>query len=271
MVAVTSDTAEAVRSVRGWYHTIDLGGGVVTPGWFDLRPMLDRIPWPDVAGKRCLDVGTYDGQLAFELERRGAGEVVATDIASHADWDILPRHAWKDAAIQEGLMGEKGRGFTVAAEALGSRVQRRFINVYDLSPDTIGTFDVVVCGTLLLHLRDPLRALAAIRSVCTGEFLSIEEIDFDLTVRHRREPLLRLRGDLGQWTLPNAAAHRKMLTVAGFDITRATRPFPRPFGTGHPPVSRSVGRRLRWRLLGGVGVPMSAALTRVADLSGPAA
>ena len=21
-----------------WYHTIDLGDGLVTPGWFDLRP-----------------------------------------------------------------------------------------------------------------------------------------------------------------------------------------------------------------------------------------
>lgn len=266
---MTTDTADAVRSVRGWYHTLDLGHGVVTPGWFDLRPVMNRIPWPDVTGKRCLDVGTYDGEFAFELERRGAREVVATDIASHADWDLLPRQAWQVAATQESMMGEKGRGFAVAAEALGSQVQRKFINIYDLSPNTVGTFDVVVCGTLLLHLRDPLRALAAIRSVCAGQFLSIEEIDIDLTLRHRRTPVLRLRGEQGQWFVPNAAGHRHMLHTAGFDITETTRPFARPYGAGHPPVRRTARGRVRAALLGGVGVPMSAALTTVADLGPP--
>ena len=38
-------------------------------------------------GKRCLDVGTYDGFWAFEMERRGAAEVVAVDVLDHARWD----------------------------------------------------------------------------------------------------------------------------------------------------------------------------------------
>ena len=42
----------------------------------------------------------------------------------------------------------------------------------------------MVCGTLMLHLRDPSRALEAIRTVCTGEFMSSEEIDLRLTVRY---------------------------------------------------------------------------------------
>src|SRR5439155_4349574 len=70
-----------------WYHTLELGDGTVTPGWMDLRPIVERLPWPDVRGKRCLDVGTYDGFLAFELERRGAAAVVATDISDHSQWD----------------------------------------------------------------------------------------------------------------------------------------------------------------------------------------
>ena len=74
---------EAVDAVPLWYHTLELAPGVVTPGWFDLRPIVSLLPWPDVRGKRCLDVGTYDGFLAFELERRGAAEVVATDISDH--------------------------------------------------------------------------------------------------------------------------------------------------------------------------------------------
>ncbi len=265
---MSADVMEAMRSVRGWYHTIELAPDVVTPGWFDMRPVLARLPWPDVKGKRCLDIGTYDGSIAFELERRGAAEVVATDIADHADWDLLPRHAWKDAMVQEAFIGEKGRGFAVAKQALGSKVERRFIDIYDLSPETVGTFDVVVCGTLLLHLRDPLRALAAIRSVCRDAFLSVEEIDLTLSVL-RRTPCTRLMGVQGQWHVPNAAGHRRMLDMAGFDVLETTRPFPRPFGTGHPPFRRTPRLRLHAAMMGGDGVPMSAALTRVAELGGP--
>ena len=83
-------TEDAVASVPVWYHTMELAPGVVTPGWFDLRPIVDHLPWPGVAGKRCLDVGTYDGFLAFELERRGASEVVAIDIDDHDRWDWPP-------------------------------------------------------------------------------------------------------------------------------------------------------------------------------------
>ena len=108
-----------------WYHTMDLGGGVVTPGWFDLRPIVDRMPWPDVRGKRCLDVGTYDGFLAFELERRGASEVVALDIPNHEDWDWPPDVRAQGGERLAELAGpEKGAGFRVAREALGSSVEK---------------------------------------------------------------------------------------------------------------------------------------------------
>src|SRR3954470_18358755 len=87
-----SEARETVASNQLWYHTMELRPGLVTPGWFDLRPIIDRLPWPEIEGKRCLDVGTYDGQLAFEMERRGASEVVSTDIQSHLDWDWPYRH-----------------------------------------------------------------------------------------------------------------------------------------------------------------------------------
>ena len=80
-VPPVNDLPSMIASHPIWYHTIELAPGVETPGWFDLRPIVDQLPWPDVRGKRCLDVGTYDGFLAFEMERRGASVVVATDIA----------------------------------------------------------------------------------------------------------------------------------------------------------------------------------------------
>src|SRR5918998_3481447 len=59
-----------------WYHTLELGEGVVTKGMFDHRPHLHHYPIPaDLSGKRCLDVATIDGFWAFEMERRGAASV----------------------------------------------------------------------------------------------------------------------------------------------------------------------------------------------------
>lgn len=243
-----------------WYHTLELGPGAVTPGWFDLRGIVDRLPWPDVRGGRCLDVGTYDGFLAFELERRGAAEVVAIDLDDHARWDWPYAKRVLGPQRLAALAGQrKGLGFELAQEALGSRVERLQLSVYDLDPDLHGSFDVVVCGSLLLHLRDPVRALERMRSVCAGELLSAETIDPALTLIWRRRPLARaLGGERAQWWVPNAAGHRRMLEAAGFEITAASRPYSIPLGTGHPSRDRPAGtrgERLARRLLGaGPGV-----------------
>ena len=39
----------------------------VTPGWFDFRPTVGPHAGPDVKGKRCLDVWTFDESLRFEM------------------------------------------------------------------------------------------------------------------------------------------------------------------------------------------------------------
>jgi tRNA (mo5U34)-methyltransferase len=258
--------AADVAATPVWYHTIELAPGLVTPGWFDLRPIVERLPWPEVAGRRCLDVGTYDGFLAFELERRGAGEVVATDIPSedHWDWPVAER-SW-GPAVARGIVGEeKGRGFQVAHRALRSAVERVEVSVYELDPERIGSFDVVVCGSLLLHLRDPVGALERIRAVCSGCVLSVEEINPWLTLAHPRRAVARLRPMTMQWWVPNLAGHREMLGAAGFAIEAATR-LATPFGVGHPRLGwspRSVGFRAATRLVGGrVGVPCSALRAR---------
>src|SRR5436853_6352517 len=105
-----AEIREAVDRVSLWYHTLSLPHGVVTPGWFDLRGIVDKLPWPDVRGRRCLDVGTYDGFFAFELERRGAAEVVATDIGGHAEWDLPAASRVQSSQQLAALAGEKGLG-----------------------------------------------------------------------------------------------------------------------------------------------------------------
>jgi tRNA (mo5U34)-methyltransferase len=262
------DARAAVAANPLWYHTIDLAPGVTTPGWFDLRPILGRLPWPDVRGKRCLDVGTYDGHLAFELERRGASEVVATDIADHAQWDWPPRIRARGVAALPQIAGEKGAGFRIAAGILGSQARREEISVYDLSPERLGSFDVVVCGSLMLHLRDPLRALEAIRSVCTGAFLSAEELRPQLELGPRRRPVAQLDGvsDLCQWWVPNRAGHRRMVEAAGFEVERAADPYCVPLGPAHPKPPRTlrtlVNAARTWLISRQTGVLNAAVLAR---------
>jgi tRNA (mo5U34)-methyltransferase len=249
-----------------WYHTLDLGDGVVTPGWMDLRPVVARLPWPEVRGKRCLDVGTYDGFFAFELERRGAGEVVATDISDHSQWDWPRAMRERGAEFLAEVAGEKGRGFEMARSALGSRVVKREISVYELSPAAVGEFDVVVCGSLLLHLKDPVRALEAIRSVCRGWFLSAEQVDPLLTLVSPGRPATWFRaGNQTQWQIPNVAGLRAMVECAGFRVERAARPYAVPFGAGYPGgglrSTRAVAHAVLTRIVaGGRGVPHAAVL-----------
>jgi tRNA (mo5U34)-methyltransferase len=274
MSAATGGSAtvrEAVAAHPLWYHTLELPGGIVTPGWFDLRPIVGRMPWPDVAGKRCLDVGTWDGFLAFELERRGAQAVVATDIGDPADWDWALGLRSLGPEVLASMAGAKtGTGFAIAKGALGSSVERVEINVYDLAPERVGTFDIVVCGSLLLHLRDPVRALEAIRSVCDGAFVSAEQVNARLNVMHPRRPVATFAaGDRGQWWVPNVAGHRRLVEAGGFAVERRTGAYAIPLGRGHPQYGRRSGPRgLAKRIVGGgSGMSHAAVLATPAPLA----
>jgi tRNA (mo5U34)-methyltransferase len=128
-----------------WWHEIELAPGIVTPGDDSNRmklPILDALGLPrDLRGQRALDIGTSDGYFAFELERRGAAVVAI---------DFVP---------------ETYTGFATARTILGSQAEYRMDNVYNLTPESYGAFDVVLFLGVLYHLRKPLAALDAIRSV----------------------------------------------------------------------------------------------------------
>jgi tRNA (mo5U34)-methyltransferase len=244
-----ADVERGIAEHEFWYHTIDVADGVTTPGWFDLRHALDRLPWPDVKGKRCLDIGTFDGFFAFELERRGAAEVLAVDIEDHRlwDWPADARPGAVDIDRDVAFRGPpKGAGFRLLAEAMDSSVEWRPISIYDLDPTTVGRFDVVVCGSLLLHLRDPVRALEAVHSVCDGWLLSSEQIELSTTLLTRRRPLFRLDGSGKncQWWLANGAGHERLLWSGGFAVDARSRPYLARFN-GHPPPARSLRGTLR--------------------------
>jgi len=253
----SAEVRERIATVPHWYHTIDVAPAVSTPGWYDLRHVVDLLPWPDVRGKRCLDIGTFDGFFAFELERRGAAEVVAIEMPDHEQWDWPPdtRPGGPNAdAVAEYAKLKVGSGFKVLADLFGSRAQWRALNVYDVSPAELGTFDIVTCGSLLLHLRDPVRALEAIRSVCRGHLLSSESIELWLSIFGRGRPLFRLSGTghACQWWLPNAAGHRRLLWSAGFAVEQASKPYLVRYHLQPSPPSLRTRRDAlaRWLLTG---------------------
>jgi tRNA (mo5U34)-methyltransferase len=216
-----------------WYHTIDLPDGSYTPGWYDTRVAPSHVVWPSRLG-RCLDVGTFDGFWAFEMERRGANEVIALDIDDPAalDWSYDERQHGPKAVRQ--WKTERGPGFAEAAEALGSHVKRINKSVYDLDPEIDGTFDVVLCGALLLHLRDPVRALERMREVCRGDLILVESLDPFLDVAARRVPAARFAPDWDQWWRVNGAGLRRMTEVSGFELTWFGSRFLVPLGPGAP-------------------------------------
>lgn len=205
--------AERVAAVP-WYHSIDLGGGMVTPGNHDHRSFVSRVGFPeDLTGKRVLDVATFDGFWAFEFERRGA-EVVAIDLPSTAELD-LP-HGVRNIVEAEALDIPLGDAFRVAHEALGSGVQRQACSVYDLDPSELGTFDLVFVGDVLLHLRNPLDALRRVRSVAKDRLIMVDRYDPSISGTGQR--LLRYEGGWNglEWWAPSLETLEQWVVDAGF-------------------------------------------------------
>jgi tRNA (mo5U34)-methyltransferase len=230
-------------AARDWYHTIELAPGIVTPGWFDHRSIVPKLPFPaSLAGMRCLDVATFDGFWAFEMERRGADEVVAIDVLDPRDWD-WPAGSETTVADQLARRKEGARGFSVASEAVGSSVSYEESSVYDLDPAEHGEFDFVYLGSLLMHLRDPVRALERVRAVCRGRLLVVDNINLFLTAVLRRSPAAYLDGrGRPWWWKVNLAGLVRMVEVAGFRLAQPPRRVYIPAGAGHPvvPWSRSL-------------------------------
>ena len=135
-----------------WHSPVDLGHGIKTgtartQKRFARRLRLLQIP-ADLSGMRVLDIGTWDGFFALEMEKRGA-DVVAIDI-------------WDDFQYEK---------FQFVLKATGSQVKHHLIDVHEISPELLGEFDLVLCAGVLYHCRYPLIALEKIFSVTKGKLI----------------------------------------------------------------------------------------------------
>ncbi len=183
-----------------WFHQIELGNGVVTPGIDKTREKIGHLHFPDMTGKTVLDIGSWNGAMCFEAERLGAKRVLATD---HYCW---------------GGDGQGRLGFEWAREALKSKVEDKHIKVEDISPETVGTFDIVLFLGVLYHAPDPLGYLAKVRSVCK-EMAIIETLVDGLDIP---KPALifyegaTMNNDPSNFFGPNQLACEAMIREVGF-------------------------------------------------------
>jgi tRNA (mo5U34)-methyltransferase len=232
---LSAELAAEVARAR-WYHGMELPGGIMTPGDYDLPDTARRIPLPrSLVGKRCLDVGTRDGFWAFEMERRGADEVIAIDLDDPDQLDF-PEPRPRLTHATRAALERRESAFGIAHRALGSSVERRNLSVYDLAPAVVGTFDFAFIGTLLLHLRNPVDALAAVRRVLRpqGVLMSNDAVSVSLTLLRPRTPCaeILMQSPRPYWWVPNAAGRRRLVTAAGYEIERSGGPYLMRYGAG---------------------------------------
>ena len=107
------------------------------------------------------------------------------------------------------------------------------MNIYDLSPDIVGTFDVCLAFRILHHLRHPLLAIERIRNVCRSYVV------FDVRLLLAEGNLLKmtsedwsnsLHGVDGVAFSPTKAEVKLMLESSGFRNVRLIPPSPEDQG-----------------------------------------
>lgn len=226
-----------------WYHSVDLPGNITTPGMHDYRNTVDSFGFPaTMHGMSVLDVGSATGFFAFEFERRGA-EVVSVELPALDQLDRFPGQDTngllrkiEDMMMSAGATEMSGlpRGysaeemyyylleapFQLCSRLLGSRVERRFSTVYELSPRKLGrtAFDLVFAGDILVHTLRPFDALTALAGMCSGTLVIAQSMPGS----PNDPPAMLYEGgetqdqDRISWWLPNQRCFEQLLRKLGF-------------------------------------------------------
>lgn len=211
----------------GTYHKIDLGDALVVNGEYNMSKYVHHYGIPArLDGQSVLDIGTSSGYFAFECARRG-GVVTAIDL-------------WDGSLIEE------------FQKSLKVTVRYFKKSLYDLD-ENFGTFDLVICGSLLLHLTDVFGAVKKIRTVCKGRAIVATAFLDDPERRDRGycEFIgIQATGDgheYGTYWNMSPTALRRMLLSAGFSevheiskFSLDSEPGGHGFSVSHVVMSASV-------------------------------
>jgi tRNA (mo5U34)-methyltransferase len=184
-----------------WHQRIELAPGVFSPGVNEINLMLEHSSLPPVSGKSVLDIGTCNGGVLFELERRGASRLVGVDIYDQ-EWF----------------------GFAALRAFLDSKAEYLQASVYELDAVLGERFDIVLFLGVLYHLRHPLLALDALRAVtkqyavleteiCDGKIAALAQEPVTLFYRGNQ-----LNADHSNWFVPSRRTLVDWCESCGFSV-----------------------------------------------------
>jgi len=210
---------EGIKKCRFWYHKIDLGDGVFTPGQ-DLEPVWDNIresrQYVDYKDKRVLDIASFDGMWAFEAEQMGASQIVATDCYYDTFRNFL--------FCKEALGSEVIPYYNISPYDIYNRLDVFFQENWDDQKPYERLFDIVQHLGLFYHLRDPLYTLSQSRSVIkVGGTLLIETAavvnsDKSFMLFNGVPPQKqRIYDDLTTWWAPTIPCLKELLKSSLFE------------------------------------------------------
>ena len=201
-----------------WYHKIDLGNGIITPG-FNYDPLWDNIravrEGIDYRNKTVLDVASFDGLWAFEAERLGAKTVVATD--------CLYRTFKNFMFCRDILRSKCIPYYNISPYNLTERLDVFFQENFEQEKPYERMFDIVQHLGLLYHLRDPLLSLSQARScIKAGGILLIEtnvimDTEESYMIYNGIPFTHRLSDNYSVWWVPTINCMKEMLVASLFE------------------------------------------------------
>lgn len=221
-MSITATLADELHKIN-WFHRINLGNGITTPGLDDTPTKLSQVRLPsDLSGRSVLDIGAWDGFFSFEAERRGASRVVALDGG-----------VWRVDSIGKA-------GFEFARKVLDSKVEDAEMEVDEISPERLGTFDLVLFFGVLYHLPNPVGSFLKVASVATRDIIIETHVDM---IEHKVPTIAfypndECAKDSSNWCGPNKAAVEGMLKLAGFKTIKSFPMTP----VGYPVTGRKLNR-----------------------------
>ena len=144
---MTRDKLQKFINKSAWFHRIDLGDGIITPGLQDCAKTLDRVGIPeDLTGKNVLDIGANDGYFSFAAERRGAAHVVALDL-----WN---RKYDNTRAVEN---------IHVCKEVLNSNIEIVQMDFLEYIPKY--EFDLILFMGVFYHMKNPISGIEKLMEI----------------------------------------------------------------------------------------------------------
>jgi len=185
-----------------WFHSIDLGNGIVTNGHKSpqlLEAEFDRLKLTaqELRGKRVLDIGCNDGFMSLRCERLGA--------------DVT------------GIDGIFRDGLRCVRQHLQPRFRFYVIDVMSPSFRELGRFDVILYLGVLYHTMYPFEQLLRVASACNPDAtLFLESEYYDLPGFEKKATILfnyegEVVSDLCSPVFPSIKWIEQTLGRVGFD------------------------------------------------------